>query len=353
LKRSEIFITVMSVSLIVYGIIFLADNLFFSQQKVFWEILAYALVTIGGFATLFHYRKDILLGTASNLTSLGLCTLIVQLYTVMTTGNIFVSLESVTYVIGGIVLIYYGVSLFMGVYSGSIKVVVCIAIFAAVALIPIIIEIHDGIFVFKVLSDHVKDIITIVMYVILIVILTRKEMLIASFMKRIRNNSDQMYAEMCVDGGAFINRFNLMTIAQPEDDTGWRYLDEGPIERERVIPLFDNMGNTEILLQLWHGDPRLHLTVRRSGVQTFNVPFSMVVEQIVMDDTDMTKTSKIRLYGADGVFADIRVADVDDNVTGYLSIVKQKIQLERNIKLAKKLSRDTVKGIGNVGRDRP
>jgi len=63
---------------------------------------------------------------------------------------------------------------------------------------------------------------------------------------------------------------------------------------------------------------------------------SMVVEQTVLFDNDAGKVCKIRLYGRDGVFADIAVNSYDEMSKGYIGTISQIIRVKKAAKEAAK-----------------
>ena len=52
---------------------------------------------------------------------------------------------------------------------------------------------------------------------------------------------------------------------------------------------------------------------------------SMVVEQTILFNNDKGVVSKIRLYGQEGVFADILVSTEDEVAKGYVGVIKSMI----------------------------
>ena len=82
-----------------------------------------------------------------------------------------------------------------------------------------------------------------------------------------------------------------------------------------------NKPGVELLLQKWNGDERMHLCVRTKGLGTYRIVLTMPIEQTVMNGDEGT-ASKVRFYGADGMFADVVIMNPEDINKGYIGILK-------------------------------
>jgi hypothetical protein len=218
-------------------------------------------------------------------------------------------------------MIYYGMSLFIGIKSGSMKCIVCIAALILIEVIFPLLQLHRGMPFFDVLYEYSDILIYMLLHVMLVIILTRKEMKIPSFQKRIVKNSDIIFDQMVTDPDTYIMRSDLPKLLSTEDGPEWVHIEGGPIERELAVPLQGNKPGVELLLQKWNGDERMHLCVRTKGLGTYRIVLTMPIEQTVMNGDEGT-ASKVRFYGADGMFADVVIMNPEDINKGYIGILK-------------------------------
>lgn len=347
-KKTKPLIVAMSVVIILCGLYFLVRTITNSADYTPGKIFGNIVTVVGGTIAIVFFRHDIRMGTAVNLMTLGIAYIMSDIFVIVTMRGMLNALDSLTYVVCGIVLLYYGLSLFVGISSGSIKAFIPLAVLSALELIPIIVSLHKGMFILQALMMYADVIVLLIMNILLLIILSRKDMMLPTFVKGVRTCSDQLFSEMSTDPKAYINRYNLKTMMDLENTVGWKMMESGPIERERIIPLFDNRGETEIVLQIWRNDPRLHLTVRRTMESSYNILLSFVAEQLVLDDPEPENATRVRIYGTDGMFVDLSVKDRGEIKVGYIGTIKRKIQKKRNLRLIQTLG-DEIGGI--VGHD--
>ena len=319
MKKTETWITILAAIMLITGVYFVIRCL--QDTIVLLEVVGFAVQALGGVILLKWFRSKLVKGVAFALMVVGVSSILVYfqyLYTDVETGSF---IFAILYVVAGAVMIYYGMSLFIGIKSGSMKCIVCIAALILIEIIFPLLQLHRGMPFFDVLYEYSDILIYMLLHVMLVIILTRKEMKIPSFQKRIVKNSDIIFDQMVTDPDTYIMRSDLPKLLSTEDGPEWVHIEGGPIERELAVPLQGNKPGIELLLQKWNGDERMHLCVRTKGLGTYRIVLTMPIEQTVMNGDEGT-ASKVRFYGADGMFADVVIMNPEDINKGYIGILK-------------------------------
>lgn len=319
MKKAETWITILAAIMLITGVYFIIRCL--QDTIVLLEVVGFAVQALGGVILLKWFRSKLLKGVAVALMVVGVSNILVYfqyLYTDVETGSF---IFAILYVVAGAVMIYYGMSLFIGIKSGSMKCIVCIAALILIEIIFPLLQLHRGMPFFDVLYEYSDILIYMLLHVMLVIILTRNEMKIPSFQKRIVKDSDVIFDQMVTDPDTYIMRSDLPKLLSTEDGPEWVHIEGGPIERELAVPLQGNKPGVELLLQKWNGDERMHLCVRTKGLGTYRIVLTMPIEQTVMNGDEGT-ASKVRFYGADGMFADVVIMNPEDINKGYIGILK-------------------------------
>ena len=319
MKKTETWITILAAVMLITGVYFVIRCL--QDTIVLLEVVGFAVQALGGVILLKWFRSKLVKGVAVALMVVGVSNILVYfqyLYTDVETGSF---IFAILYVVAGAVMIYYGMSLFIGIKSGSMKCIVCIAALILIEIIFPLLQLHRGMPFFDVLYEYSDILIYMLLHVMLVIILTRNEMKIPSFQKRIVKDSDVIFDQMVTDPDTYIMRSDLPKLLSTEDGPEWVHIEGGPIERELAVPLQGNKPGVELLLQKWNGDERMHLCVRTKGLGTYRIVLTMPIEQTVMNGDEGT-ASKVRFYGADGMFADVVIMNPEDIDKGYIGILK-------------------------------
>jgi hypothetical protein len=319
MKKTEMWITILAAIMLITGVYFVIRCL--QDTIVLLEVVGFAVQALGGVILLKWFRSKLVKGVAVALMVVGVSNILVYfqyLYTDVETGSF---IFAILYVVAGAVMIYYGMSLFIGIKSGSMKCIVCIAALILIEIIFPLLQLHRGMPFFDVLYEYSDILIYMLLHVMLVIILTRKEMKIPSFQKRIVKDSDVIFDQMVTDPDTYIMRSDLPKLLSTEDGPEWVHIEGGPVERELAVPLQGNRPGEELLLQKWNGDERMHLCVRTKGLGTYRIVLTMPIEQTVMNGDEGT-ASKVRFYGADGMFADVVIMNPEDINKGYIGILK-------------------------------
>lgn len=319
MKKTETWITILAAIMLITGVYFVIRCL--QDTIVLLEVVGFAVQALGGVILLKWFRSKLVKGVAVALMVVGVSNILVYfqyLYTDVETGSF---IFAILYVVAGAVMIYYGMSLFIGIKSGSMKCIVCIAALILIEIIFPLLQLHRGMPFFDVLYEYSDILIYMLLHVMLVIILTRNEMKIPSFQKRIVKDSDVIFDQMVTDPDTYIMRSDLPKLLSTEDGPEWVHIEGGPIERELAVPLQGNKPGVELLLQKWNGDERMHLCVRTKGLGTYRIVLTMPIEQTVMNGDEGT-ASKVRFYGADGMFADVVIMNPEDINKGYIGILK-------------------------------
>ena len=319
MKKTETWITILAAIMLITGVYFVIRCL--QDTIVLLEVVGFAVQALGGVILLKWFRSKLVKGVAVALMVVGVSNILVYfqyLYTDVETGSF---IFAILYVVAGAVMIYYGMSLFIGIKSGSMKCIVCIAALILIEIIFPLLQLHRGMPFFDVLYEYSDILIYMLLHVMLVIILTRNEMKIPSFQKRIVKDSDVIFDQMVTDPDTYIMRSDLPKLLSTEDGPEWVHIEGGPVERELAVPLQGNKPGVELLLQKWNGDERMHLCVRTKGLGTYRIVLTMPIEQTVMNGDEGT-ASKVRFYGADGMFADVVIMNPEDIDKGYIGILK-------------------------------
>lgn len=319
MKKTETWITILAAIMLITGVYFVIRCL--QDTIVLLEVVGFAVQALGGVILLKWFRSKLVKGVAVALMVVGVSNILVYfqyLYTDVETGSF---IFAILYVVAGAVMIYYGMSLFIGIKSGSMKCIVCIAALILIEIIFPLLQLHRGMPFFDVLYEYSDILIYMLLHVMLVIILTRNEMKIPSFQKRIVKDSDVIFDQMVTDPDTYIMRSDLPKLLSSEDGPEWVHIEGGPVERELAVPLQGNRPGEELLLQKWNGDERMHLCVRTKGLGTYRIVLTMPIEQTVMNGDEGT-ASKVRFYGADGMFADVVIMNPEDINKGYIGILK-------------------------------
>lgn len=319
MKKTETWITILAAIMLITGVYFVIRCL--QDTIVLLEVVGFAVQALGGVILLKWFRSKLVKGVAVALMVVGVSNILVYfqyLYTDVETGSF---IFAILYVVAGAVMIYYGMSLFIGIKSGSMKCIVCIAALILIEIIFPLLQLHRGMPFFDVLYEYSDILIYMLLHVMLVIILTRNEMKIPSFQKRIVKDSDVIFDQMVTDPDTYIMRSDLPKLLSTEDGPEWVHIEGGPVERELAVPLQGNRPGEELLLQKWNGDERMHLCVRTKGLGTYRIVLTMPIEQTVMNGDEGT-ASKVRFYGADGMFADVVIMNPEDIDKGYIGILK-------------------------------
>ena len=337
MNKTKMLTIAMAVSMIFCGVYFMFliqvnDDLPLS------EVISNCFFIIGGIVTLVFFSNNVRRAIASSLMGLALANLIHYVPQLFSDSMLDYGMAFV-FVLAAIVLIYYSISIVFSPTASSLKAVILLAVIAAVDLIPIILAIHKGTFFVEIFTSYSDDVVRVIMYATIMVILMTKDMKLETFQKRLRRNAEYLFSAMGTDPLTYINRYGVRAIMS-DDDVGWRHLDHGPIEMERVVPLENRIRVTELFLQRWKGDPRLHLTVRNRNSHSYVIAMSMVVEKIVLDADTIAEATRIRLYGQEGVFIEIMIRDPVEKKKGYIETIRWKKQKKRNAKYGSMVDHD-------------
>jgi len=332
MEKSEFYIVLMGLILVFNGAFFVIKNLVVGTNDSLGELASNLIEIFGGLAAIFWFRKEMIKGVAFCLLVIGvscICSDFEYLYD----EDLIIVIESLLYVVTGVVLVYYSISLALGLKTGSAKGILCLAVLGCLELFIFLSVAHRG----EPLTDNEwGSLVLAIEHSVIIFILTRKEMMLPSFTRRLRDDSDTLFNNMVTDSSLYIERADVGRLTDLADGPEWTHIEDGPIERESVVALRGQNVGTELLLQIWKGDERLHLTVRGKGTDSYRITMSMVVEQTVLFDNDAGKVCKIRLYGRDGVFADIAVNSYDEMSKGYIGTISQIIRVKKAAKEAAK-----------------
>ncbi len=320
MKKSEVYISTIGVLLIINQLFVLAFTIAGNPINV-GGILSIIVGILGGLVAIVYFREKKMIGVAFCLFLIGFTIILADIERAFSSEESDNFVASLLYVVTGVVLVYHSASMAIGLKTGSAKSIVCLAVISILELYLFLAVVRRG---DDLTSLDWTNLIMAIEHGAFIFILTRPEMMITSFLRRLRTNSDVLYDSMVSDPEVYVDRNDVSRLTDIGDGPEWTHLDNGPIERETTIGLHSRWTATEMLLQKWKDDERLHLTVRNKGTDSYNIIMSMVVEQTILFKNDEGKVTKIRFYGQEGMFADVKVVAEDEITKGYIDLIRYK-----------------------------
>ena len=337
MKRTEILTALMGLIIALTGTYFLVTRYFMEGEWEYTDLASYIILIVGGAIVTLFCRKDIRKGIIAALLTIGISTIVDYSYYFLFSDDIVFVAFSNVYLIVSVVLIYYAISLMFHTSAGSIKGIVCLGILALFEFFPTLYLIYMGGEPLTLVEENLDMIAYGVMHITVVLILSRKDMLLETLSKRIDRNSKCVYGNACTPADAYIDRPDL-SILLDGTDTGWEYFDSGPIECERPIRLYRT--DMELRLQRWKNDDRMHISVCTAGSDSYKVILSMPVQSMVLDTDDRSTAERVRFYGYDGVLMDILVRNYEDEKKGYIETMRfnRKRKKMKKAQMKKKLS---------------
>lgn len=330
MKPGAMYIITLGAVMVVCGLYFCFAAAIDNEGTTVTEWLSSIVLIIGGILTALAYNKGFKIGTAYSLMALAAFVFLLRLPG-LDSNDIFQYAMSIIFVVDSLVILYFSFSILVVSTPSSMKAIILVGLMAIVDFLPFLFSVQQGTFIVDVIVKYSDNVVRVILFVITIFILTRKEVLLDSLLKRLRKNSEVLSSAFTSDPGIYINRYGVRTLMS-EDDIGWIHLQNGPIEMERVIPLFSKVQVIELLLQRWKEDPRIHLTVRNRRSYSFMIIESFVVEKIVLNGEDIKSSDKMRVYGSNGMFMDFLIKDPEELEKTYIETIRWKLQLWKNKK---------------------
>ena len=340
MKRSEIFMSLIGLIMILTGAYFIVRNsVTEGTVTVPGKMLSDIILMIGGACIIPFFRKNIKYGTAFSLLVIGAATIIGRIwYLTDSMDGVEIGL-AIIYIIASIVMVYYSLSLFFDASAGSLKGIICLGVLVILELAPTFYYIYMGRDPIEVMTKYMDDLVCGAMHMSVLIILTRKDILLENFTKRLMKNSKGLYNIMITPPGTYLDVRDVKAI-QGDAEQGWTEYDEGPIERELSLDL--RGAEFGIRLQRWRGEDETILAVCLNDVASYTVALSFPIESTVVDLDADTGKGNIRFYGREGMFVDIEVRDSDEEKKGYIETVKV---------LKRRLSEKYAKGQDGKGSD--
>ena len=319
MDRSELYITIIGGILLFNGLLLMTLTLVTGFKNSPTAVASYIMGIVGGLVAIVRFRKAKIYGVAFCLLIMGAASILADINTILNPTGFSSTIEALLYVVSGVVLTYYALTLAIGLRTGSAKGILCLGVLAVLELLSFLMVAHRG---DTLTEGEWAELLMAIEHGVIIFILTRPEMMIPPFLKRLKANSDLLYDSLSTDSSVSIDRDEAGLLTDVGDGEGWTHFENGPIERERTIRLHGHWVATEIVIQKWRGDDRPHLTVRSRDADSYGIYLSMIVESSVPITDEAGKLVKVRLYGQEGVFAEIRTTKYEEIDKGYVGTVK-------------------------------
>ena len=335
---SSTLIAILGITIAITGLYDMIQHGEYTRYEWMGMCFTNMLLFIGGLTIALFFRDNIRLSVSTTMVIIGIWGITNNIWFLDLSHTYLVQwIVSILSVISCILLIYFGVSLWLETSNGTMKGIIAIGILLFMILIPIIYEMHKGTPIPVVFSNNLHQIPMTIMFIVVIFILTNKEMMLPSVTSRITQNTIAITRSLSNEAEWYISHKEL-AILKNNDMKHWRHLDNaGPVEYERKMVLF-GMKGSELLLQRWKGDDRVHLNVRPLFSDSSLVNISIIVNCIIEEKDEKGETFKIRIYGNDGKFMDFMVKDPNDEHVGYIGSRRRNKKIKDLNKYTKALS---------------
>ena len=318
--RREILTLILGLVMIFSGAYFLIVCVTAPEFQINGEFASALVLILAGISIVVYLRKDLKHGIIASLMALGISMILQHIHLLFDPVESLELLISDAYLIISTVLIYYAISLIFHTSAGSTKALVCLGLLAVTEFLPTIYRLYMGDGLLELISKNRDSLIHGILHITILIILSRKEMLLEGATKRLERNSRYLYDEMCTPPDSYIDVRDVNTlIAEP--NTGWTEVDDdSPILLEKRVMLHGS--DMEILLQRKADDRRVHISVCPKDRGSYSIPLTFPIESMVMDSNDPYSAEKIRIYGTDGIFMDILIRDYDKERKTYIETIR-------------------------------
>lgn len=321
MKRSEMLTILLGLVIAGAGLYFMFRGVSGDKGYNTGEAVSHLIMLFGGTFIALLLRKDIRYSTIAAVLIIGISSMASNIYYIFFSDDQIAILFADIYIIFSVVMIYYGVALLFHTSASSVKALVCLGILAATEFVPTLFKLYSGNDFMPFINTNMDKLAYGIVHLTVVIILSRKEMLLEGPKKRLDRNSKALYNGRCTPSGCFIDVHDIDSLLDDFGE-GWITYDNGPIECERTISLYET--DLGLRLQKWKGDDRKHIAVCVYGADSYTIPLAFPIEHIVMDNEDRSKVGKIRFYGDEGVFMDILVKDYDEQPKGYIETIRMK-----------------------------
>ena len=326
MKSSEILSLLMGLTISLAGLYMLVRSIT-TGVDTYWQVtISYIILMVGGIITALRFRKGVRDATVVAMLTMGLSTFIDRYQVLGTSYEMLDIVLAALYIVASVIMVYYAVSLVFNVSSGSFKGIICLAVLVVLEFGPTIYFTYMGTDFPHLIYDNKDDLVNGTMHLVVLVILTRKEMLLETLSRRLTRNSRYLFNSMSTPKGAYVDIKEKDRIMNGPCE-GWIGYENGPVETE--LPLKVYGAEYGIRLQRWRGDDRIHFVVCIEDASSYSIPLSFPIGSIHLDEreipVDDDKTiieSRLQFYGNEGMFTEVLLKDPDDEKKGYIDTVK-------------------------------
>ena len=274
MKRSEMLTILMGLIIAGAGLFFLVGGIARDMSYNTGEAISYLIMLFGGAVIVLLLRKDIRYSTIAAVLIIGISSLASNLYYIFFSDDQIAILFADIYIIISVVLIYYGVALLFHTSAGSVKALVCLGILAVTEFAPTLFKLYSGDDFIPLVNTNMDKLAYGIVHLTIVIILSRKEMLLEGPKKRLDKNSKALYNGYCTPSGCYIDIHDLGSLLDDFGE-GWIRYENGPIECERAIPLHDT--DLGLRLQKLKGDDRKHIAVCMYGADSYTIPLAFPI----------------------------------------------------------------------------
>lgn len=318
--------TIMGLVMVFNGLYFTAMCIATTDFELTGDLASALTVLLAGLCIVLFLRNDLKNGVVASLMALGISMVCRYAYLLVKPSENIELITGDAHLIISVILIYYAASLIFHTSAGSTKALVCLGLLAATELVPTVYYVYMGNDFMDVVSDHRNQLIYCAMHIVILIILSRKEMLLESPTTRLERNSVYLYDEMCTPPNSYIDVNDVDNLRLYPEDC-WTSPSYGPVLQERRVTLHGT--DMEILLQRRSDDERVHISLSPKEDGSYTIPLSFPIEKIVLDGEDPHTSRMVRVYGTDGLFIDILINDYDKERKAYIETIRHRINKRR------------------------
>ncbi len=325
MKRSEMLTMLVGLVITLGGLFFLVTKLLDTAGSISGEVPSGLIMVVGGILVITRFRKNLKNATIVTLLILAVSTIIGNVYYLTMAPERMDAILTTVNLVASVILIYVAFSLFFNTTAGSIKGILVLGIMVILEMFPTLYGIYMGAgFIEQIVEDR-DSLAYGIIHLVVLVILTRDDMMIETLQKRLSRNATYLYDAMCTPAECYIDVRDLDAVLDGSQD-GWVHYESGPIESEKTVRL--QKADICLHLQKWRGDQKQHIAIAAADSDSYSIPLSFTVESMVLDK-ERPDTSKIRFYGETGVFVDILVKDIEDERKGYVGTIRAYAKKEK------------------------
>lgn len=326
MNRRQILTIILGLVMVFNGTYFVVQCITATEFRPDLNFASAIVVLLTGLVIIIFLYKNLKNCVIASLMAVGASMVLRNVYLLVEPVQSIELLTGDAHLIISVILVYYALSLILHTSAGSAKALLCLGILAFTEFLPFIYYVYMGSNIVDTLSAHMNSLVYGLMHLAILLILTRKDMLLEGVSSRLTRNSRDLYRSMCTPADAYID-VNDVNVLMTDTEEGWTDLSLGPVLKEKQVKLHNS--DMEILLQKMNDDDRTYISLRPVRNGSFSIPVSFPIEKVVLNENEPGASGMIRVYGTDGLFMDILVKDYNDERKTYIETIRYKRRKSR------------------------